>query len=115
MQMNDKKKYVAGLSIVSNVILSLLKIITGIFSGSLSIISEAIHSLSDFFASVLTFFSVIKSSQPADKDHPYGHGKYEEMAGFIEKRHPPVCIRLYSEYRQIYDSLSGWFWTDRKL
>ena len=84
MQMNDKKKYVAGLSIVSNVILSLLKIITGIFSGSLSIISEAIHSLSDFFASVLTFFSVIKSSQPADKDHPYGHGKYEEMAGFIE-------------------------------
>lgn len=84
MQINQKKKFVAGLSITSNVILSVLKIITGILSGSLSIISEAIHSLSDFFASVLTFFSVVKSSKPADKDHPYGHGKYEDMAGFIE-------------------------------
>ena len=84
MQMNDKKKFVAGLSITSNVILSVLKIITGVLTGSLSIISEAIHSLSDFFASVLTFFSVMKSSQPADSDHPYGHGKYEDMAGFIE-------------------------------
>ena len=73
MQIHQKKKIVASLSIVSNVILSLLKIITGIFSGSLSIISEAIHSLSDFFASILTLFSVIKSSQPADNDHPYGY------------------------------------------
>ncbi len=84
MQANSKKKFVAGLSITSNVILSVLKVITGILSGSLSIISEAIHSFSDFFASVLTFFSVIKSSKPADDDHPYGHGKYEDMAGFIE-------------------------------
>jgi len=84
IDMNKKKKLVAGLSITSNVILSVLKVITGILSGSLSIISEAIHSLSDLFASTLTFFSVIKSSQPADSDHPYGHGKYEDMAGFIE-------------------------------
>ena len=84
MQTYQKKKIVAGLSITSNVILSILKIITGIISGSLSIISEAIHSLSDCAASVLTLFSVIKSSKPADNDHPYGHGKYEDMAGFIE-------------------------------
>ncbi len=84
MQIYQKKRLVAGLSITSNIILSVLKIITGFMSGSLSIISEAIHSLSDFFASVLTFFSVIKSSRPADNDHPYGHGKYEDMAGFIE-------------------------------
>ena len=84
MEINKKKKLTAGLSITSNVILSVLKIITGVISGSLSIISEAIHSLSDFLASVLTFFSVMKSSQPADTDHPYGHGKYEDMAGFIE-------------------------------
>jgi len=82
--MVNKKKIVAGLSIASNITLSILKIITGILSGSLSIISEAIHSFSDFFASVLTFFSVVKSSQPADSDHPYGHGKYEDMAGFME-------------------------------
>ena len=84
MNINSKKKLVAGLSITSNVILSLLKIIVGIFSGSISIISEAIHSMSDLLASVLTYFSVLKSSQPADSDHPYGHGKYEDMAGFIE-------------------------------
>ena len=84
MQAGNKKKLVAALSITSNIILSALKIVTGVFSGSLSIISEAIHSLSDFVASILTFFSVMKSSKPADKDHPYGHGRYEDMAGFIE-------------------------------
>ena len=84
MEVNKKKNLVAGLSIFSNILLTFLKIAAGIVSGSLSIISEAIHSLSDLFASVLTFFSVIKSSKPADNDHPYGHGKYEDMAGFIE-------------------------------
>ena len=84
MNNSTKKKYTAGLSILSNIILSVLKIITGILSGSLSIISEAIHSLSDLTTSSLTFISVIKSSKPADSDHPYGHGKYEDMAGFLE-------------------------------
>lgn len=81
---NKRKKFVAGLSILSNVTLTALKITAGIISGSMSVISEAIHSMSDCLASVLTFFSVVKSSQPADEDHPYGHGKYEDMAGFIE-------------------------------
>ena len=84
MQINRKKQLIAGLSILSNVLLTSLKLIVGYISGSLSIISEAIHSFSDFAASILTFFSVLKSSQPADNDHPYGHGKYEDMAGFIE-------------------------------
>lgn len=84
MDINRKKQLTAGASILSNIILTTLKLIVGAISGSMSIISEAIHSLSDFSASVLTFFSVVKSSQPADKDHPYGHGKYEDMAGFIE-------------------------------
>lgn len=84
MNKNNKKKFAAGLSIASNIILSALKITAGIFSGSLSIISEAVHSLSDFSASILTFFSVVKSSKPADSDHPYGHGKYEDLTGFIE-------------------------------
>ena len=84
MQKSTMKKTAAGLSIGSNVILSLLKIAIGVLSGSISIISEAIHSVSDLFASCLTYFSVIKSSQPADKDHPFGHGKYEDMSGFIE-------------------------------
>lgn len=84
MDSNQKKKFVAVLSIISNAILSVLKIITGILSGSISIISEAIHSIGDMLASFITFVSVIKSAKPADKDHPYGHGKYEDLAGFIE-------------------------------
>ncbi len=84
MELNTQKKFAAGLSITSNAIIILLKIVAGIISGSISIISEAIHSFSDFLASVLTFFAVSRSSEPADKDHPFGHGKYEDMSGFIE-------------------------------
>ena len=84
METVEKKKFAAKLSITSNVVLTSLKIFAGIVSGSLSIVSEAVHSMSDFLASILTYFSVIKSAEPADKDHPFGHGKYEDMAGFIE-------------------------------
>lgn len=84
MELNKQKKFAAGLSITSNAIIILLKIVAGILSGSISIISEAIHSFSDFLASVLTFFAVSRSSEPADKEHPFGHGKYEDMSGFIE-------------------------------
>lgn len=79
-----EKKLAAGLSIFSNLSIIILKIMAGIVSGSISIISEAIHSMSDLLASILTFFAVSRSSEPADSDHPYGHGKYEDMAGFIE-------------------------------
>ena len=84
MNIITEKKLAAGLSITSNAVIIILKLIAGIISGSISIISEAIHSLSDFLASVLTFFAVMKSSEPADKEHPFGHGKYEDMSGFIE-------------------------------
>ena len=60
MDINRKKQLTAGASILSNIILTTLKLIVGAISGSMSIISEAIHSLSDFSASVLTFFSVVK-------------------------------------------------------
>ena len=81
MDINTQKKLVASTSIISNAIIIVLKFIAGLVSGSISIISEAIHSFSDFLASVLTFFAVSRSSEPADKDHPFGHGKYEDMSG----------------------------------
>ncbi|MBL4933080.1 cation diffusion facilitator family transporter [Clostridium paridis] len=81
--MNRKTK-VARLSILSNSILIFLKLIVGIFSGSVSIISEAIHSTMDLAASIIAFFSVRLSSRPADKNHPYGHGKFENISGVIE-------------------------------
>lgn len=82
--MINEKKAAAGLSITSNAVIIIFKLIAGIVSGSISIISEAIHSLTDFLASVLTFFAVIRSSEPADNEHQFGHGKYEDMSGFIE-------------------------------
>lgn len=84
MEINKKKQLTACVSIFSNIALTVLKIISGILSGSISIISEALHSLMDLFASFLTYFSVIKSSKPADTDHPFGHGKYEDVSGTIE-------------------------------
>lgn len=84
MKIDTQKKLAAGVSITSNATIILLKFIVGTITGSISIISEAIHSFSDFLASVLTFFAVSRSAEPADKEHPYGHGKYEDMSGFIE-------------------------------
>lgn len=82
--MELKKKFAASVSIASNALIIILKLIVGHISGSISIISEAIHSISDFLASILTFFAVNRSCEPADKEHPFGHGKYEDMSGFIE-------------------------------
>jgi cation diffusion facilitator family transporter len=80
----NKKVKTARLSIFSNVFLIIIKIIAGLLSGSVSILSEAIHSLMDLIASVIAFFSVKISSQPPDKEHLYDHGKFENISGVIE-------------------------------
>lgn len=81
---SDKKVKVAFLSILSNTTLIILKIVAGILSGSVSIMSEAIHSGMDLVASLVAFLSVKHSAKPADKDHPYGHGKIENISGLVE-------------------------------
>lgn len=78
------KKKAASISVLSNSSLIILKLIAGFVTGSFSIISEAIHSLSDLLASIIAFFAVKKASMPADKDHDFGHGKYEDFSGLIE-------------------------------
>lgn len=80
---NRRVRY-ALLSIFSNTTLIVFKIIAGILSGSVSIISEAIHSGMDLVASIIAFLSVRKSGKPADRDHPYGHGKVENISGIAE-------------------------------
>ena len=80
----NRKSKVALLSVTSNSILIILKIVAGVLSGSVSIISEAIHSGMDLVASIIAFFSVMTSSKPADRQHPYGHGKIENISGAIE-------------------------------
>ncbi|MCX6334180.1 MAG: cation diffusion facilitator family transporter [Bacteroidia bacterium] len=81
--MNAKVK-TARLSIISNTLLIIMKVAVGILSGSVSIISEAIHSAMDLVAALIAFFSVKVSDNPPDSEHPYGHGKVENISGVIE-------------------------------
>lgn len=80
----NKKIAAASLSILSNFLLIALKIVVGIISGSVSIVSEAIHSFMDLLASFIAFFSLRISDKPADSKHPYGHGKFENISGVAE-------------------------------
>jgi cation diffusion facilitator family transporter len=78
------KSGAAALSIASNSILIALKLAAGAITGSIAIITEAIHSLVDLVASVIAFVSVRKADEPADEEHPYGHEKVENLAAAIE-------------------------------
>lgn len=81
--MSEKVK-TARLSIYSNTLLIILNLVVGLISGSISIISEAIHTIIDLLASVMAYFSVKVSDKSADESHPYGHGKFENISGVVE-------------------------------
>ncbi|HXR29767.1 MAG TPA: cation diffusion facilitator family transporter [Solirubrobacterales bacterium] len=78
------KSGAAALSIASNSLLIAIKLAAGAITGSIAILTEAIHSLIDLVASVVAFVSVRKADEPADADHPYGHEKVESLAATIE-------------------------------
>jgi cation diffusion facilitator family transporter len=78
------KSGAAALSIASNSILIALKLAAGAITGSIAILTEAIHSLIDLVASVIAFISVRKADEPADEEHPYGHEKVENLAANFE-------------------------------
>jgi cation diffusion facilitator family transporter len=78
------KSRAAALSIASNSVLIALKLAAGAITGSIAIVTEAIHSLIDLVASVIAFVSVRKADEPADEEHPYGHEKVENLAAAIE-------------------------------
>jgi len=78
------KSGAAALSITSNAALIAIKLAAGAITGSIAIITEALHSLIDLVASVIAFVSVRKADEPADVDHPYGHEKVESLAATIE-------------------------------
>jgi cation diffusion facilitator family transporter len=80
----QRKERVAMLSVASNSVLVVFKVIVGALIGSVSIISEAIHSGMDLLASIIAMFSVKKSHLPADDSHPFGHGKVESISGLAE-------------------------------
>jgi cation diffusion facilitator family transporter len=83
-EMRLEKRGVAFNSVLAATAITVLKVVVGITTGSLGILSEAAHSGLDLIAAVITLFSVHVSDKPADADHQYGHGKFENFSAFLE-------------------------------
>jgi len=81
---NNEKKNIALSSVVAAIFLTGFKLVVGILTGSLGILSEALHSALDLVAAVVTLFAVRISDKPADYDHNFGHGKVENISALIE-------------------------------
>lgn len=82
--MKNEKLQVAGISVFAAVFLTGFKLVIGILTGSLGLLSEALHSGLDLVAAIITFFSVRISDNPPDKQHNFGHGKVENLSAFLE-------------------------------
>ena len=79
-----EKRSAAALSVAAAAIMATLKLIVGLLTGSLGMLSDAAHSGIDLAGATLTLLSVRVSDKPADEDHPYGHAKIESLSAFIE-------------------------------
>lgn len=82
--MRAEKRTVAAVSVYAAIAITAMKIVVGFSTGSLGILSEAAHSGLDLVAAVITLLSIRVSDKPADADHQYGHGKFENFSAFIE-------------------------------
>lgn len=80
----SEKQRVALVSLVASAVLASAKLIAGLATGSLGILSEAIHSIIDFGATIITWFAVRWGDQPPDEEHHYGHAKAESVAALVE-------------------------------
>jgi len=77
------KERIAGISITVNLVLAASKIIVGIIANSAAILAEGLHSGMDIFSSIIAYFGIKASRKPVDKEHPYGHYKFEVLSGLI--------------------------------
>src|SRR6516164_1976524 len=100
----QEKKRAALLSIGSALLLLCLKTFLVLRTGSLGVLSEALHSGLDLVAAVITFLSVRVSDQPADERHPYGHGKFENFSAFIE-----TALLVLTAFYIIYEAFDRMF------
>ncbi len=104
--MLNKKRNITYFSLAMNVFLTALKIVVSFITGSTAIFSEAIHSGSDLLTSIIALFSVREAEKPPDHEHPYGHGKFENIASLFEG----LIIfgsGLFIIYRSVQEILSG--------
>ncbi len=80
----NEKTWVAFSSVIAAIILTGTKLVIGIWSNSLGILSEALHSALDLVAAAMTYFAVTTAAKPADPDHQFGHGKIENLSALVE-------------------------------
>ena len=99
-QHSAEKRSVALISMLAAALMTVLKLITGILSGSLGVLSDAAHSGLDLAGAAMTFFSVRVSDLPADEDHTYGHGKIENLSTIGE-----VILMAASSIWIVYEAL----------
>lgn len=109
IQIGKEKTQVALLSVASNTFLTLTKVTIGFISGSVSILSEGIHSGIDLLAACIAFFAVKESGKPADSHHAYGHGKIENVSGTIEAVliFVAALLIIVEAARKIYEIING--------
>ena len=99
---HSAKRSAALFSVLAAFAVTLLKLLTGLLTGSLGMLSEAAHSGIDLVAAGITLFSVQVSDRPADADHTYGHGKIESLSAAIEAvLMLASCIWIFTEAIQI--------------
>lgn len=82
--------YASMVGVISNIILSVVKIIIGIISGSVSVLADGVNNVFDVMSAVVTIIGVKLSNRPPDKEHPYGHGRIEYLAAMI------ICIFVFA-------------------
>lgn len=97
----NKKISTALISLIASFLLTLGKGIIGFATSSLGIISEAIHSLLDFFATLMTLIAVTKSSKPPDEEHTFGHGKIESVSALFE-----TLLLIFTSFWIIYEAIN---------
>jgi len=102
------KQQVAYLSVISNSLLVIVKLLVGFLTGSVSVISEAAHSGVDLMAAIIAWFAVRKSAKPPDETHAYGHGKIENISGAVE-----ALLILGAAGWIVYESIGKLFITSR--
>lgn len=98
---SKEKNRVAFISVIAAIFLTSFKLLVGIMTGSLGILSEALHSALDFVAAAITWFAVRISDKPADNNHHFGHGKIENLSAFIE-----TLLLLITCFWIIYEAIS---------
>lgn len=83
-EVRQRYAYLSGFTgIISNIVLFLMKLFIGLYLNSIAVMADAFNNLSDVASSVVTIFGFMMSEKPADKEHPFGHGRYEYIAAMV--------------------------------